>query len=101
MAKKPSFLSRELRGDRVFLVGIALLMVFLARRTFRPGLWADNDSVCHYAYLRHLIEKVYPETGSVLAYSPSFNLGIPFLVYNTPPGLYVASAIVTKLFGLS
>ncbi len=89
------------RGDRIFLSGIVALMLFLARGSFRPGLWADNDSVCHLAYLRHLRETIWQETGSILAYSPSFNLGVPFLVFNTPPGLYAAALFLGSALGVS
>ncbi len=89
------------KSDRIFLLAVVLAQVFFARRTFQGGIWADNDSVCHYAYLRHLVEDVYPATGSFLGYSPRFNLGVPFLLYNTPPGLYVLSAIVSGVFHIS
>lgn len=96
-----SFLTFLWKNERLFLVALVLLDVFFARRTFQAGIWADNDSVCHYAYLRHLLEDVYPSTGTFLAYSPKFNMGVPFLLYNTPPGLYVISAIVATLFPVS
>jgi hypothetical protein len=87
--------------EGAFLTTLVIADLYLARRTFQDGIWADNDSVCHYAYLRHLIEDVYPATGSFLAYSPKFNLGVPFLLYNTPPGLYVIAAALAALFHLS
>ena len=89
------------KNERVFLVALVLLDLFFARRTFQSGIWADNDSVCHYAYLRHLVEDVYPATGTFLAYSPKFNMGVPFLLYNTPPGLYVISALVSAVLPIS
>ncbi len=36
-----------------------------------------------------------------MGFTPRFDLGTPFLLYNTPPGLYVASALVTALTGAS
>lgn len=89
------------RNERLFLVALVLLDLFFARRTFQNGIWADNDSVCHYAYLRHLLEDVYPSTGTFLGYSPKFNMGAPFLLYNTPPGLYVISAIAASILPIS
>lgn len=85
------------RNDRLFLVLLLAFDLFIARRTFGGGIWADNDSVCHYAYLRHLLEDIYPQTGTFLAYSPRFDMGVPFLLYNTPPGTYVLSGIVTTI----
>jgi hypothetical protein len=85
------------RRDRLFLAVLVGFELFCARRTFGSGIWADNDSVCHYAYLRHLLEDVYPQTGTFLAYSPRFDMGVPFLLYNTPPGTYVISGIVTTI----
>jgi hypothetical protein len=32
---------------------------FDVRRLFGPGVWADNDSVAHYAYLRYFVEEFY------------------------------------------
>ncbi len=80
--------------DRVFFVALTLFSLFCARKTLRPGIWADNDSVCHYAYLRHLVEDFYPATGTFFGWTPKYNLGTPFLVYNTPPGIYVAAALI-------
>jgi hypothetical protein len=88
-------------NKRVFFAALTLFNLYAARNTFRSGIWADNDSVCHYAYLRHLLEEFYPATGTFFGWTPKYNLGTPFLVYNTPPGLYVAAAIVSKLTGLS
>lgn len=89
------------RSERLLLFALVLLNIFFARRTFQSGIWADNDSVCHYAYLRHLVEEVYPATGSFLGYSPKFNMGVPFLLYNTPPGLYMLSALVSAVLPIS
>ncbi|MFO0734524.1 MAG: hypothetical protein U0270_01530 [Labilithrix sp.] len=85
------------RRDSLFLALLLAFELFCARHTFDGGIWADNDSVCHYAYLRHLLEEIYPQTGTFLAYSPRFDLGVPFLLYNTPPGTYVLSGIVTTV----
>ncbi len=89
------------RKDPLFLLLLCFVHVLLARRTFRDGIWADNDSVCHYAYLRHLLEDVYPHTGSFLGYSPRFNVGVPFLLYNTPPGVYVLSGVTSVVLHVS
>src|SRR6516165_6753499 len=100
-----SEIARPLRAlwnrNAVFFAALTLFNVFLARRTFGSGIWADNDSVCHYAYVRHLLEEFYPATGTFIGWTPKYDLGTPFLLYNTPPGLYVASALVAKLTGLS
>jgi hypothetical protein len=87
--------------ERLFFAALTLFNLFLARRTFGAGIWADNDSVCHYAYLRHLIEEILPATGSVVGFTPKYDLGAPFLLYNTPPGLYVAAAALARVTGLS
>ncbi len=88
-------------NERLFYVALTLFNIFLARRTFKSGIWADNDSVCHYAYVRHLVEDILPATGSFIGFTPKYDLGAPFLLYNTPPGVYVAAAAVSKLTGLS
>jgi hypothetical protein len=88
-------------NDFAFFGALTVFNLYFARNTFRPGIWADNDSVCHYAYLRHLIEDFYPATGTFFGWTPKFNLGTPFLLYNTPPGLYVAAAIASAISGLS
>lgn len=85
----------------LFLLVLTAFNVFLARRAFKDGIFADNDSVCHYAYARHLVEEVYPATGTFMGWTPKYDLGAPFLLYNTPPGLYVVTALVAKVTGLS
>ena len=87
--------------DRAFFVALTVLNLWVARNTFRSGIWADNDSVCHYAYLRHLVEEFYPATGTFFGWTPKYSLGAPFLIYNTPPGLYLAAAIVSAISTLS
>ena len=62
-----AFASRVWTSDRLFFAALTLFNLFLARRTFGAGIWADNDSVCHYAYLRHLLEDILPATGTYLA----------------------------------
>jgi hypothetical protein len=94
-------LGRAWRDERLFYVALTLFNLFLARRTFGAGIWADNDSVCHYAYLRHLLEEILPATGTFLGWTPKYGMGSPFLLYNTPPGLYVVAATVARLTGLS
>jgi hypothetical protein len=88
-------LARVWRDERLFFAALTLFNLFLARRTFGEGIWADNDSVCHYAYVRHLLEEVLPATGTFFGWTPKYDLGTPFLLYNTPPGLYVATAALT------
>jgi hypothetical protein len=102
IARKLASLGAEIwRRDWAVLLLVCALDLFLSRRTWGDGIWVDNDSVCHYAYLRHLIEEFYPATGTYMGFSPKFNMGIPYLLYNTPPGLYLASAIVAKVTGVS
>jgi hypothetical protein len=93
--------ARVWEDERLFLVALTFFNVFLARRTFGSGIWADNDSVCHYAYVRHLLEEIWPATGTFMGWTPKYDLGTPFLLYNTPPGLYVAAAAVARITGLS
>jgi hypothetical protein len=94
-------LQRLWKNDRAFFVALTIFNLYLARNTFRAGIWADNDSVCHYAYLRHLLEEFYPATGTFFGWTPKYDLGAPFLVYNTPPGLYVAAGIVATVAHVS
>ncbi|MEO9143250.1 MAG: hypothetical protein ABI332_13320, partial [Polyangiaceae bacterium] len=63
------------RSDPLFYVALTALNVFFARRIFGGGIFADNDSVCHYAYLLHLHDEFYPATGTYLGFSPKFNMG--------------------------
>jgi hypothetical protein len=93
--------SRAWGNEALFFVALTAFNLFLARRTFKSGIWADNDSVCHYAYVRHLLEEFFPATGTFIGFTPKYDLGAPFLLYNTPPGVYVASAIVARATGLS
>jgi hypothetical protein len=88
-------------NDAAFFAALTAFNLYIARNTFQSGIWADNDSVCHYAYLRYLIDEFYPATGTFFGWTPKFNLGTPFLLYNTPPGLYVAAAIASAISGLS
>jgi hypothetical protein len=88
------------KDERLFFAALTVFNVFLARRTFGAGIWADNDSVCHYAYLRHLLEEIWPATGTFIGWTPKYDQGAPFLLYNTPPGLYLAAAALTSV-GLS
>jgi hypothetical protein len=85
----------------LFFCALTVFNLFLSRRTFQSGIWADNDSVCHYAYLRHLVEDFFPATGTYIGWTPKYDLGAPFLLYNTPPGVCVCAAVIAKLTGLS
>jgi hypothetical protein len=93
--------ARVWKNERAFLAALTVFNLFLARRSFGAGIWADNDSVCHYAYLRHLLEEILPSTGTFIGWTPKYDLGAPFLLYNTPPGLYLAAAALSRLLGLS
>ncbi|MGD0528688.1 MAG: hypothetical protein ABSE49_26365, partial [Polyangiaceae bacterium] len=94
-------LARLWTDERVFFVALTLFNLFLARRTFGGGIWADNDSVCHYAYVRHLLEEILPATGTFLGWTPKYDLGAPFLLYNTPPGLYLVTAALVRVTGMT
>jgi hypothetical protein len=93
-------------GDRVisrasyFFPLLLLFQLWLTRRAFAAGLLADIDSVCHVSYLRHLTEEFYPQTGALFGFTPKFNGGAPFLLYNVPPGVYLIGFPLVKL-GLS
>ncbi|HEX4514188.1 MAG TPA: hypothetical protein VH054_11650, partial [Polyangiaceae bacterium] len=77
VARKLASLAREIwRRDWAVLLLVCALNGFLSRRTWGAGIWVDNDSVCHYAYLRHLVEEFYPATGTFMGFSPKFNSGI-------------------------
>ena len=75
-----ALVARVWNDERVFLAALTLFNLFLARRTFGAGIWADNDSVCHYAYVRHLLEDILPATGTFLGWTPKYDLGAPFLL---------------------
>jgi hypothetical protein len=94
-------LARVWTDERLFFAALTLFNLFLARRTFGGGIWADNDSVCHYAYVRHLLEEILPSTGTFLGWTPKYDLGAPFLLYNTPPGLYLVTAALVRVTGMS
>jgi hypothetical protein len=99
--RSAAYASRFWKSEPHFFLALTLFNIFLARRTFKSGIWADNDSVCHYAYVRHLLEDILPATGTFFGFTPKYDLGAPFLLYNTPPGVYVAAAAVVKITGLS
>jgi hypothetical protein len=96
-----AWLRRLWTDERAFFAALTLFNLYLTRNTFRDGIWADNDSVCHYAYLRHLVDEFYPATGTFFGWTPKYDLGAPFLVYNTPPGIYVFAAVLSKVTHLS
>ncbi len=104
-ARVPEPLRRAARtlvtDDRAFTLLVLAFNLFLARRAFAPGLWADNDSVGHLAYATYLRDEFYPQTGTFLGFSPKYNLGLPFLLFNTPPMLYVVTAATSKILGIS
>jgi|GEM_PF-2551040 len=87
--------------DRWFLVLVTAFNLFLVRRSFAPGIWADNDSVGHLAYATYLRDEFYPQTGTFLGFCPKYNLGLPFLLFNTPPLLYVVTAATSLALGIS
>lgn len=88
---------RVFREDKLFLLTLAAFGLFFARRTFRAGIWADNDSVAHYAYVRYLVDEFWPATGTFLGWCPKFNLGLPYLLFNVPPLLYVVTGATAKV----
>jgi hypothetical protein len=82
---------------RYFFPLLAVMQLFVTRKVFGPGLLADIDSVCHVAYLRYLVEEFFPNTGTFFGYTPKFNGGAPFLLYNVPPGTYLLGFALVKL----
>jgi hypothetical protein len=96
----PKVAQRAFLDASWFLPLWLLFQLFLLRGAFRSGILADIDSVCHVAYLRHLTEEFYPATHHFFGFSPTFNGGAPFLVYNIPPGTYIAGFLLVKI-GLS
>ena len=89
------------RRNALFLLALTVLNLFFARRTFNAGIWADNDSVSHYAYLRYFVEEFWPKTGTFLGWCPKFNLGLPYLLFNVPPLLYVTTGYTALLTGMT
>ena len=89
------------KRDAIFLIALTGLNLFLARRTFSEGIWADNDSVSHYAFLRYFVEEFHPKTGTFLGWCPKFNLGLPYLLFNVPPLLYVVTGTTALATGLA
>jgi hypothetical protein len=83
-----------------FFPVLALFQLWLTRRVFASGLLADIDSVCHVSYLRYLTDEFYPQTGALFGFTPKFNGGAPFLLYNVPPGVYLLALPLVKV-GLS
>src|SRR5438270_13809698 len=84
----------------VFLTLHALCQLALLRRVFREGALADIDSIAHVSYLRYFVDEFVPATASSFGYTPKYNLGAPFLLYNVPPGTCLAGAALVRL-GLS
>lgn len=76
-----------------------MLQFVLLRKVAAGGMLADNDGICHYSYLRHFVEEFWPQTHALFGFSPRFNFGGPFLLYNVPPGLtWVAASLVALGF---
>lgn len=88
------------RRPALLLLAHAMVQAWFFRRAFRAGALADVDSVAHVAYLKYLVREFHPSTGVLFGYTPQFNLGAPFLLYNVPPGTYFAGALLVKA-GLS
>jgi hypothetical protein len=97
----PAALQRAAQSWVVIICASFIFSAFAARHAFDGGILADNDSVSHYAYLRVLLDDVGPHANTHLGFCQRFGLGIPYLLYNTPPGLYVAAAALTKIFHLA
>ena len=92
------------RGSAFIVVAGVLLtvavQVFLCRNAVGSAPLADVDSVCHTAYLDYFTREFFPNTGSLLGFTPRYNLGAPFLFFNVPPGTTALGFLLTKL-GLS
>jgi 6-pyruvoyl-tetrahydropterin synthase related domain len=70
------------------------LQAVLVRNVFREGMLADNDSMGHYGFLRHFVEEFWPQTHALFGFSERYNFGVPYLLYNVPPGLTWAGALL-------
>jgi len=80
-----------------FLAALTLAQLALSRRGLGPAPLADIDSVCHAAYVEYFVKVFWPETHALVGYTPDFNLGAPFLLFNVPPGVTWAGAALVAL----
>jgi hypothetical protein len=83
-----------------FLGTLTFAQLVLAWRGLGTAPLADIDSVCHVAYVDYFVKVFWPETHALVGYTPDFNLGAPFLLFNVPPGVTWAGAALVAL-GLS
>ncbi|MCO4748081.1 MAG: hypothetical protein KC912_25025 [Proteobacteria bacterium] len=88
------------RWEWVALGVVLVLDLVLARRVFGAGFMADNDFITHVAWTQYLVEEHWPATHAVFGWNPHHGTGLPFLLYNTPPGLVLASAALCLIPGV-
>jgi hypothetical protein len=74
-----------------------VLQALLLRNVFGDGMLADNDSMGHYGFLRHFTEEFWPRTHALFGFSERYNFGAPYLLYNVPPGLTWAGALLVAV----
>lgn len=82
---------RGWRSPAALLLALALVHIVIIRRAFAAGALADIDSICHVSYLQYLRDEFHPNTGAFFGFTPKYNLGAPFLLYNVPPGVSLAA----------
>lgn len=82
-----------------FLALLAAVQLVVARRGLVAAPLADIDSVCHVAYVEYFVRRFWPETHALVGYTPDYNLGAPFLLFNVPPGVtWLGAALVVAGF---
>lgn len=87
----------ELLRRSAFLAALTLVQLFVARRGLTVSPLADIDSVCHVAYVDYFRRDFWPATHALVGYTPDYNLGAPFLLYNVPPGVTLFGTALTGL----
>ena len=98
--KVSSLPRHEFLRRSAFFAALTLVQIFVARRGLTASPLADIDSVCHVAYVEYFRNVFWPATHAIVGYTPDYNLGAPFLLYNVPPGVTLAGTALTWL-GLS
>ena len=81
-------LSRCTSGNKKLCTSsLAIAQLVVARRGLVAAPLADIDSVCHVAYVEYFVQRFWPEAHALVGYTPDYNLGAPFLLFNVPPGV--------------
>ncbi len=82
------------RRPFAFLGLLAIAQLVVARRGLVAAPLADIDSVCHVAYVEYFVQRFWPEAHALVGYTPDYNLGAPFLLFNVPPGVTWLGALL-------